>query len=147
MNDEEPKSPEEALSEENLEFIHLFEQMADLLQFTLENSEKSIKVPLPKVLEDQLVQLERNVDTFCKLNNAVITDYKKPAIDPRLNMTKRELEVYDRSKSLVVQAEEKIAVIKNFLRTASAKGQIETTPEEKKKHFKRYGQREKWKKM
>jgi hypothetical protein len=147
MSNQEP-DPEKKPSKADMEFVHIFEEMSDILQYALENADKNIKIPLPKSLEDQMLKLENDVEEFCRMNDELIAKEKKPEIDPYLNMSQREKEVYDRSKVLVKRAEEKIAIIKDFLRTVASKGlEIENSPEEKKKHYKRFGLREKWKKM
>ncbi len=148
MNGKEPEEPKEAQLKSSAEFLHVFEEMSDLLQYALENAEGNIKVPLPKNLEEQMVKLEHDVEEFCRMNEAIMSVDKDSKDETILNMPKREKEVFDRSKKLVSKAEEKIAVIKEFLRTAATKGlDVESSPEKRKEQFKRFGLREKWKKM
>ena len=144
MNEEEP---EKRPSKADMDFVHLFEEMADLLQYSLENAEGNIKVPLPKNLETQMAKLENDIDEFCRINAAIVAKQEKSVQSP-LDMPKREKEVFDRSKNLVSKAEEKIAALKDFLQTAASQGMdVESSPEQLKKQFKKFSLREKWKKM
>ncbi len=148
MSDQNPDE-DPSVSKANDDFMHLFDEMNDLLQFALDNSDSTVKGILPKNLEDQLTKLEHDVDEFCRLNEAIINKKDKPLIDPLLTMTRRERAIYDRSKNLTAKAEEKVEVIKQFLNSFSSRGAInkELTPEQRKKKFKGFGTRDKWKRM
>jgi hypothetical protein len=90
-------------------FARLFEEMADILQNTLENTEMSFGDELPKDLEAKLAQLEHDVDAFCELNASLIEEANmrgEGTIDLE-HLTRHERRVLERTNKLIIEAEEK----------------------------------------
>lgn len=147
MENQNPDPSEEA-------FAHIFEEMVDLLQLTVDSAETIPTGPLSKDIESKLSKLEKEVDEFCNLNLAITHKARKemaskPPVDPLEAMTKRERRIFERSKRVVAEAEEKIKWIEKQLGAISAQGSLSSidhnTEEGRKKLFKRYGLRKKWK--
>src|SRR5215203_4610058 len=132
MDEKEHDDPNE--HKEDIEFLKIFEEMNNLAQFVLDNADKEIPGILPKNLDEQLKKLEQDVDEFCRVNEALLENYKRPVFDPP--MKQRQQEIYDRSKKLLVKVEDKLITVKGFLTDfVNKKGHIEgnLSSEERKK--------------
>ncbi len=90
-------------------FARLFEEMADILQNTLENTELPFVDELPKDLEAKLAQLEHDVDAFCDLNASLIEEAHQRG-EGTVNLehlTRHERKILERTNKLIKEAEEK----------------------------------------
>lgn len=132
------------------DFARIFEEMVDLLKFTVDNSDSKVVPILPKDIEDKLAKLESDIEDFCELNKAIAAakgDSLLEKVDPLEGMSLHERMVYERSEELLLEAEEKRKLIEVELENAKASGKDFDTPEMRKKKFKRFGIRTKWNKM
>jgi hypothetical protein len=117
-------------------FERIFEQFADLLEFTVQNMDKPIPDNLPKNLEEKLVALEKDVNAFCELNNQLIERSKilGHGTSDTSHLTKRERRVIERSERLIKEAEEKLSLAE-ISEPEPKKGFVD--PKERRKHVKR----------
>jgi len=129
----EPNTPNPNDSEA---FERIFEQFADLLEFTVQNMDRPIPENLPKDLESKLLALESDVKAFCDLNEQLverckILGYGTPDTS---HLTRREKRCIERSEKLIKEAEEKM--ILSVEPEPGMKKDFET-PKERRKHVKR----------
>lgn len=166
MNEDKPESPSPKKTDSegaenldqnaNTEFAEIFEEMVDLMQFAIQSSVEDVKGPLPRDLEEKLAKLENDVDIFCRLNEQIVNSNKilnqspDHPQDALSGMSRRERTIYERSQDLAPKVSEKIELLKKHLKELADKGVSSEPPisnEERKKRYKRFGMREKWKKM
>lgn len=90
-------------------FARLFEEMADLLQTTLEHADTPFTKDLPIELEGKLSQLERDVEAFCALNASIVEETKMRGETAHNldHLTKQERRILERTNKLVKEAEKK----------------------------------------
>lgn len=129
-----PQTPEEAQAA----FEHLFDEMIDLLQMTVDNMEQ-IPSDMPEGLEKKIAQLEKDVAHFQELGNSLSADPEKEKGEqgnPKLS--RRERSSIERSKKVIEAAEE--ATLKLPQRPPEGPTDI-NDDKERKKHFKRLGRK------
>jgi small-conductance mechanosensitive channel len=143
MNEEELERVKAEL-EAKKAFKDVFENMVDLLQFAVDNSNTEVKPGrLPKDIEARLAQLEKEVDAFCAINNQG-ADKITSEFEQQNNLSDDEKPIFERSKRVIREAEEKIAELDEVLKEQSKSGKPVNTDEEVKKKYKRFGRQKRW---
>ena len=129
-----PQTPEEAQAA----FEHLFDEMIDLLQMTVDNIEQNATF-MPEGLEKKISQLEKDVAQFQELGNSLSADPER-AKDEQGNpkLSRRERSSIERSKKVIEAAEE--AKLKLPQRPSEGPKDI-NDDKDRKKHFKRLGRK------
>lgn len=133
--------PPEGTSPESFE--KLFEEMNDLLQFTLENIDRPPQ-RIPKDIEKRLAELEQSVDEFCESNEKFI-QRSIEAGHGRTNtnhLTPSERQQLARSQGLTAQANAKI---EDLSKNRSDEPKAIENETDRRKHFKRITRNQSWK--
>lgn len=129
-----PQTPEEAQAA----FEHLFDEMIDLLQMTVDNIQQN-PGSVPEGLEKKISQLEKDVAQFQEIGNSLAPDpdrVKDEQGNPKLS--RRERSSMERSKKVIEAAEQ--AKLKLPKRPPEGPKDI-NDDKERKKHFKRLGRK------
>jgi hypothetical protein len=123
-----PQTPEEAQAA----FEHLFDEVIDLLQMTVDNIEKNTG-SVPEGLEKKISQLENDFAQFHEIGNSLIPDEQG-----NTKLSRQERSSIERSKKVIEAAEQ--AKLKLPKRPPEGPTDI-SDDKERKKHFKRLGRK------
>jgi len=124
-------------------FEQIFEDLTKLMQFTVEHMDKPVTGEIPKDLESKLKSLEKEVDHFCSINEALIA--KSPPAQSTDHLTPSERKSVEKSAELIKEGEKKL----KDLREAETKLPEKEMPPKKSslKKYRRTGGDAPWKKM
>lgn len=133
-NFHEPQTPEEAQAA----FEHLFDEVIDLLQMTVDNIELST-TSVPDGLEEKISQLEKEVALFQELGKSLSQDLET-SMDQKGNhkLSRRELASIERSEKVIKDAEE---AKKKFPQHPPTGPTDISDEKDRRKHFKRLGRK------
>lgn len=138
----EKKTPEQEPFEEKVPIEPYLEQFTDLLQYLVENIEKSPGEELPDDLEKKFAKLSEDVKAFCQFNEAQNSSPENIFIDPSSPISKSLEQTFKRGENLELAAEEKLRQLEE---KEQESGKIpdkptHAKPSPRKNKFKRLGQ-------
>lgn len=145
-------SDEDAKEEEAKKvFKDVFEEVVDLLKFVVDNSDKELTGTLPKDIDAKLTELEREVKAFCAINKSLNAKSKSASKAPQgnslKNLSSEEKVIYERSKKVMRDAEEKMNELNAQLKAAQSKGATSNPPEDIKTLYMRFKRQKRWDKL
>lgn len=130
---QEPQTPEEAQAA----FEHLFDEVIDLLQMTVDNIEQNPD-SVPEGLEAKISKLEEDVALFEKLGKSLGHDPERIDEEGNPKLTKREKASIERGEKAIKGAEEAMNKLPQYPPTGPADI---SDDKERRKHFKRLGRK------